>query len=665
MLNFIKNFFSRNYSIADPLFITTGGDASWESFSIENAVKRGLKGSSWVYIAIDKIKSNGASVDWLVYDENDEPVWEHHLTELFRRPNPNFSKKTFFEIILIWLELTGKAPVFKNMVGGKTTELWLMSPDRIQPIPSKNIDSVLEGYKVNKDGTFERDDAFDVNNIIYIRFPDPSNPIDGISPLEVSMRSVGLDNGLQNHQKSMSKGIMDGILTFGDISHNQLDVLRERVRETFNNNRRSGIPNILSGNPSYIKMGLTQSEMDTINTRKFNREEILSIFGVPPQILGLDGTIKYDNFLSGLRILWSASIFPILGNIAEFFDHSFKDELSDGQYIWYSIDHLHDLKTALRYDEHEQEKNRIERETKAAGRIKTYWDMGIPVATLNEMFDMGIEAYPNWDMPFNVATPQRASQQRKNQELRSVRSDDLESSVEKKMMLGFKEMLDLQFYDINQSLQEAEDIEFFDVEEVLKQREEQSKEYIENIFTFGVKEFAKQEILVEDKRGASVIIDTREGPDVESAIETAISVFLMEEMFVLEEVMFILASTASLIMAAVEKGVAEGISLNKVAESIQQNSAFSDERALRLARTLTTSCRNIAQIANADAMGATHKTWITAGDKVVRAEHYKRNGVSVPMKETFSKGVRFPGDPKASANDRINCRCGLKFFIAD
>jgi hypothetical protein len=100
---------------------------------------------------------------------------------------------------------------------------------------------------------------------------------------------------------------------------------------------------------------------------------------------------------------------------------------------------------------------------------------------------------------------------------------------------------------------------------------------------------------------------------------------------------------------------------------------YSRTQAMRLVRTETVTAANYAatQTAN-DLFGSQgyEREWLTAGDERVRrfprdkASHAVMNGIRVRVGEKFEvptkSGIDFmdyPGDPSASAANRINCRC--------
>lgn len=107
------------------------------------------------------------------------------------------------------------------------------------------------------------------------------------------------------------------------------------------------------------------------------------------------------------------------------------------------------------------------------------------------------------------------------------------------------------------------------------------------------------------------------------------------------------------IMARIRKGIAE--KLNSVRTTV---------------RTETTRIFNIAhdlQMRAANKLrpkgNKLYKGWLTRGDKKVRPTHRAAGRAKpIPVNELFSVGsdkLRYPGDPKGSAAEVINCRCRM------
>lgn len=88
---------------------------------------------------------------------------------------------------------------------------------------------------------------------------------------------------------------------------------------------------------------------------------------------------------------------------------------------------------------------------------------------------------------------------------------------------------------------------------------------------------------------------------------------------------------------------------------------------MRIVRTETTTAANLGAIQGGNSTGLIwEKQWLSAQDARTRRppkshyDHYEMNGVKVPKGAMFNVNgdiIEYPGDPKARAGNRINCRC--------
>lgn len=91
-------------------------------------------------------------------------------------------------------------------------------------------------------------------------------------------------------------------------------------------------------------------------------------------------------------------------------------------------------------------------------------------------------------------------------------------------------------------------------------------------------------------------------------------------------------------------------------------------RAMRIARTEVTRALNAGiLLAGAALPFVVYKEWLTAEDEKVRGNpfsHISLHGTILPLNVAFNNGedIRFPGDPLASADNVINCRCTLNLL---
>lgn len=125
----------------------------------------------------------------------------------------------------------------------------------------------------------------------------------------------------------------------------------------------------------------------------------------------------------------------------------------------------------------------------------------------------------------------------------------------------------------------------------------------------------------------------------------------------------------------IAQGVNDGKTMPEIATYLQKKlnqRGFYRWQALRIARTETTAAANYSSIVAGTTSGIVlDKIWISATDSRTRKlpknkfDHYSMNGVRVPKDEMFEvptlggkEKIEFAGDPKGSAGNVINCRCG-------
>jgi hypothetical protein len=132
-----------------------------------------------------------------------------------------------------------------------------------------------------------------------------------------------------------------------------------------------------------------------------------------------------------------------------------------------------------------------------------------------------------------------------------------------------------------------------------------------------------------------------------------------------------------LIVAEVEKGIREGLALERVRDEVQVILTASGtdrwpNRAMTVARTETIGAVNAGvfrgAVLEAERRGdpAPFKQWIATDDKRTRPTHDAADQQRTLLLESFVVGgarLQFPGDPRGPANEVINCRCSLLPFV--
>jgi HK97 family phage portal protein len=386
-------FQKRSMASSDAYFVNAK-QPSWTDWRVDTAVREGYKINPWVYRAIQLISQNGSSVPWVLYNAEMNPQWNHPISKMLARPNPYFSRQRTMELLISWLELSGNAYLKKVKVNNRTVEIWPISPDRIAPIPSRDPARFIDGYQVIEDGGREwANPDYNQETVIHLKLTDPSNPYEGISPLMAAAKSVDLDNSQLDWNTStmQNRGVVDGVFTFKrPIDGNQAEGIMRRIMDKFGGKKNARKPLVIGDDASYTRLSLNAIELDFLNSRKHNREEILSVFGVPPQLIGIQDSSTYNNYAISMRIFWETTVMPLLDMVRDTLNHAMYDEIPEGYSIGYDISEI----AALRNNEEEK-----------ANIAKTYYEIGVPVSITNEKLALGLPEYEGWDKVYHIPSP--------------------------------------------------------------------------------------------------------------------------------------------------------------------------------------------------------------------------------------------------------------------
>ena len=117
------------------------------------------------------------------------------------------------------------------------------------------------------------------------------------------------------------------------------------------------------------------------------------------------------------------------------------------------------------------------------------------------------------------------------------------------------------------------------------------------------------------------------------------------------------------------KGIADGKTISMISTDMTKlikSRNFYRWQALRIARTETTAASNYAATVSSSVSGVLmDKVWISALDERTREgkfNHLEMNQKRVPLDKAFNvsgEKLMFPGDPKGSGGNVINCRCSV------
>ncbi len=273
--------------------------------------------SPWVYIAINRIAEAGALVPLRVYrleDERRVGISNHPLEQLLSQPNPLTSGFELLEQTLGALELHGNAYWYLAGDGaGRPREIWLLRPDRVSIVPHPQ--RVIAGYLYQVGGERIPLDAIEV---VHFRRWHPDNDFYGLSPISAARCAILSDRHMADWNRNtfgVERGVPAGIVNLRDfVTDADFERIKREWRSNYGGTQRK-TAFLRGGQIEWQHIGLSHSDLDFLQGRRAQRDEILNIFGIPVALVSENATEA--NAKVAERLFIERALYPKLVRIAQ------------------------------------------------------------------------------------------------------------------------------------------------------------------------------------------------------------------------------------------------------------------------------------------------------------------------------------------------------------
>jgi HK97 family phage portal protein len=250
---------------------------------------------SWVQIAVHLIASTCAGANLQVMKrvgEDKKPVGNHPLELLFQSPNElDSDHDEFFEAAFAYYQLTGNCYWWVNAQSPTSPpdELWIVPSEKIQPVPDGRL--YISKYRY-VDGEVQID--IPVTDIVHFKSFNPLNRFVGLSPIGAVANTAGGDMAMSEWNANYfgkNNAKPEGVLRF-TTKPQDYDRMKEELRANHGGTAR----NLLTMAPmpkdgiEWLQMGIPHKDIEFLQGRQFNREEIFQLYGVPMGIMSENAT---------------------------------------------------------------------------------------------------------------------------------------------------------------------------------------------------------------------------------------------------------------------------------------------------------------------------------------------------------------------------------------
>lgn len=303
--------------------------------NFEQLAKEGYQKNVIAYRCIRLISQNAASIPWVVYSGRGKyrtRLEDHALISLLKQPNPLQGGAEFFESVYSYYLIAGNSYLESVKGMGQTPlELWSLRPDRMRIIPGQH--GLPEAYRYQTGGQtvdFRADPLTGDANILHLKTFHPLDDFYGMSPLEAAAFSIDQHNDAAKWNAGLlqSGARPSGALVYkpahGDASDvltdDQRQALKNELESYFSGAENAGRPLVLEGGLDWRDMSLSPKDMDWLAGKDVSAREIALAFHIPPQLIGIQGSLTFANFEQARLALFDDAVLPLVNHV--------KDELN-------------------------------------------------------------------------------------------------------------------------------------------------------------------------------------------------------------------------------------------------------------------------------------------------------------------------------------------------
>jgi len=252
---------------------------------------------SWVYACVSVIASTAAATSLYLYANKNgkrEQVFEHVFLDMMKNVNPFMNRFELWELTLTFLELTGNAYwwIVPNRLG-VPAEIWVIPSQNMKVVPDKR--EFLKGYLY---GGMGNQVAFEREEIIHFKYPNPKSLYYGMGPLEAARYEVSSNEYQKKYEMALFKNQArpDGVLETDEMLDDPtLTRLHREWEQAHRGPDRAYRVAILERGLKYKQVQISPRDLDFLQGRKVTRDEICAIFKVPLSKLGIVEDVNRAN----------------------------------------------------------------------------------------------------------------------------------------------------------------------------------------------------------------------------------------------------------------------------------------------------------------------------------------------------------------------------------
>lgn len=264
--------------------------AAGTAYAIVNRTSTAAAGPSW-HLHRRPLRRTSQAVCVLCEEPGVVLVEDHLALRVWNRPNNFFTRQEFVESGQQHHDLAGETWIVVEYLEGFGARiprsLWLVRPDRMAPIPSK--ENYLAGYIYC--GPNGEKVPLQLDEVIQIRTPDPEDPYRGLSPVQAVLRDIDSSRFSAEWTRNffLNSAVPGGIIHVPTrLSDKEFKQTVMRWDEQFRGVNRAHRVGILEGEKaSFTPLQYTMRDMQLTQLREQSRDVIMEAYAFAKFDLGI------------------------------------------------------------------------------------------------------------------------------------------------------------------------------------------------------------------------------------------------------------------------------------------------------------------------------------------------------------------------------------------
>lgn len=294
-----------------------------------------------VFQIVSLLASSTAAAEWRLYrkptrdgrvryttgdrgsDQRTE-VLQHQALNVWNMPNPFFTGRRFREASQQHAELTGEQwwVIARDSRATFPTGMWLVRPDRMEPIPS--AEKYLAGYVYT--GPSGERVPLQPNEVISTVYPSPLDPYRGLGPVQSVLVDLdAMKYGSEWNRNFFINGAQPGgvVEVPTNMTDDEFDQFSTRWRESHQGVSRAHRVAILEGGAKWVGTQMSVKDMDFSNLRDQSRDVIREAWGIHKAMLGNSDEVNRANAVTAEEVFSRWKIKPRLDLLKDTLNHQF------------------------------------------------------------------------------------------------------------------------------------------------------------------------------------------------------------------------------------------------------------------------------------------------------------------------------------------------------